>query len=254
MSLLERVHNGASKRPPRLAIFGTNGIGKSTLAANAPKPIFIPTEDGLSEINCASLPVARTYAELRDAIAALYSDPHDYQTAVLDTADWAELLICDAMCKQFSVSGVEQIGGGFGKWMNESLTWWREILTGLDALRNQRNMAVIVLAHSKTEEFKDPHGPSYDRYAMKVNKQSGALITEWADAVLFATFKYRIAKEGKGIKERNVATPIKSSSGDIERVLVTGVGPTCIAKNHYAMPHEMPLSWEAVQAAITGGK
>ena len=49
MSLLERIHTGRRHSPPRFLIYGTEGIGKSTTASQAPKPIFIPTEDGASE-------------------------------------------------------------------------------------------------------------------------------------------------------------------------------------------------------------
>ena len=34
--------------PPRVVIHGAQKIGKSTFAANAFKPIFLPLEDGLS--------------------------------------------------------------------------------------------------------------------------------------------------------------------------------------------------------------
>ncbi|MDR0869400.1 MAG: ATP-binding protein [Planctomycetaceae bacterium] len=47
MSLLQTIQTGKAQAPPRLLIYGTEGIGKSTFGASAPKPIFIPTEDGL---------------------------------------------------------------------------------------------------------------------------------------------------------------------------------------------------------------
>ena len=47
---LTNVHTGRRQRPPRLFIYGIEGIGKSSLAASAPNPIFLPTEDGLDEI------------------------------------------------------------------------------------------------------------------------------------------------------------------------------------------------------------
>ncbi len=61
MNLMESIHTGRHHSPPRLLIYGTEGIGKSTTAAGAPKPIFIPTEDGLDQIDCASFPLAGTW-------------------------------------------------------------------------------------------------------------------------------------------------------------------------------------------------
>lgn len=68
MSLLEQIQSGKSSSPPRLLIYGTEGIGKSTIAANAPNPIFIQTEDGLGEIDCHKFPLA---TKLEEVFAAL---------------------------------------------------------------------------------------------------------------------------------------------------------------------------------------
>ena len=61
MSLLQSIHSGKCSKPPRLLIYGSEGIGKSTLGASAPKPIFVPTEDGLDQIVCDSFPLAKTF-------------------------------------------------------------------------------------------------------------------------------------------------------------------------------------------------
>ena len=90
MSILETIETGKSNLPPRLFIYGIEGIGKSTLAKHAPAPIFMPTEDGLREIDCAAFPVAKTVDDIENYIRALLTEQHDYKTAVIDTADWLE--------------------------------------------------------------------------------------------------------------------------------------------------------------------
>lgn len=57
MSILANITTGRDNRPPRLMIYGQEGVGKSTFGANAPAPIFIQTEDGLGEIDCAKFPL-----------------------------------------------------------------------------------------------------------------------------------------------------------------------------------------------------
>ena len=44
MSLLENIQSGRESRPPRLMVYGSEGVGKSTFGASAPNPIFIQTE------------------------------------------------------------------------------------------------------------------------------------------------------------------------------------------------------------------
>jgi len=178
MSLMNQIHTGRRIMPPRILMYGTEGIGKSTTASQAPKPIFIPTEDGLDQIDCAS-----------------YSEEHDYQSVVIDSLDWLERLIWDDVCREYGVKSIEKADGGYAKGYTHALTQWREVLNGLDALRNERGMAVILLAHAKVEKFEDPESVAYDRYSPRLHKHAAALVTEWCDGVLFATRKFRTESE-----------------------------------------------------------
>jgi hypothetical protein len=166
MSLLQRIHTGRRHSPPRLLMYGTEGIGKSTTAAEAPNPIFIPTEDGLDQIDCASFPLAGKFADVESALQALLREQHDFETVVLDSADWLERLIWDVLCEQYGVSSIEKVDGGYAKGYTHALTYWRKTLNDLNALRNERGMCVILLAHAKVEKFEDPEHSAYDRYRL----------------------------------------------------------------------------------------
>ncbi len=156
MSLLNKIKTGKHPKPPRILEYGTEGIGKSTLASESPEPIFIPTEDGLGQIDCASFPLAKTFQDVIDALAALYSEPHDYQSVVIDSIEWLERLVWDATSERFGVKNIEKVDGGYSKGYTHCLNEWRQIIDGLDALRNERGMIVILIAHSKVEKFDDP--------------------------------------------------------------------------------------------------
>ena len=136
MSLLQQIRSGPRHSPPRMLIYGTEGIGKSTTASQAPRPIFIPTEDGLDQIDCNSFPLARRFDEVVAAISALYSEQHDYESVVVDSLDWLERLIWDDVCREYGVKSIEKADGGYAKGYTHALTQWREVLNGLDALRN----------------------------------------------------------------------------------------------------------------------
>jgi hypothetical protein len=236
--------------PPRLVLYGTEGIGKSTFGAGAPAPIFIPTEDGLGEIDCHKFPLARSLAEVTADLADLYREAHDYQTVVVDSLDWLERLIWDEVCREYGVKSIEKADGGYAKGYMHALTPWREILTGLDALRSERGMVVILIAHAKVEKFEDPESAAYDRYSPRLHKHATALVTEWADAVLFATRRFRTQTEESGFnRTRTIAAPLGADGG--ERIIRTAGSPACIAKNRYGLPAELPLSWNALVAAMS---
>ena len=249
MSVIEHIRTGKRSSPPRILLYGTEGIGKSTFAAQAPNPIFIPTEDGLSEIDCASFPFAKKYTDVEAYLSALAAEQHDYQTVVIDSLDWLEQLIWDDLCQIAHVSTIEKVDGGYGKGYTAALGYWRQIVDAIEALRTQRHMAVILIAHARVERFEDPESSSYDRYTPRLHKLATALITEWSDAVLFATRKFRTESEEVGFgRERTIAVGLGADGG--ERVIRTIGGPSCIAKNRYNLPYELPLSWDAFVSVL----
>lgn len=251
MGLLERIERGRNAAPPRLMLYGTEGIGKSTLASRAPNPIFIQTEDGLNEIDCHKFPLSRSFAEVQAALVELHGQEHDYQSVVVDSLDWLERLIWDAVCQDYGAKSIEKVDGGYGKGYVYALTPWRQFIDHLSALHRDRSMAVILIAHAKVEKFEDPESSPYDRYSPRLHKHAAALVTEWCDAVLFASRKFRTQTEETGFgRKRTIAHPVGKDGG--ERVLRTIGGPSCVAKNRYNLDGELPLDWNSLLAGISG--
>ena len=250
MGVLQQIQTGKQSLPPRLLVYGTEGVGKSTLAAGAPKPIFIQTEDGLSEIACSRFPLAKSVDEVLAALAGLVTEEHGFNTVVIDSLDWLERLIWDAVCREYGVESIEKADGGYQRGYVHALSYWRRVIDGLDLLRS-RGMISILIAHAKVEKFEDPEAAPYDRYSPRLHKHAGALITEWSDAVLFATRKIRTESQDTGFdRTRTIAVGLGKDGGD--RVLRTVGGPSCVAKNRYSLPAELPLSWPALLAGLMG--
>jgi hypothetical protein len=252
MGMMQTIQRGKKPVPPRILLFGQEGVGKSSLASQAPKAIFIPTEDGLGQIDCHQFPLAQSFDDVMAALSALYSEKHDYQTVVVDSADWLERLVWDRTCQEFGARCIEKVDGGYGKGYTHALTHWRKFLEGLIALHTQREMMVILVAHAKVERFEDPESTAYDRYSPRLHKHACALLTEWVDAVLFATRRIRVETEEAGFnRERGVAHAVGKDGG--ERILRTVGGPACVAKNRFNLPAELPLDWQTLFNGIVNG-
>ena len=237
MSLLQQITTGKAAQPPRIMIYGSEGIGKSTFAANAPKTVFIQTEDGLGEIDCAKFPLVGTFDDMVAQLKAIRDEQHEYQTLAIDSLDWLERIIWDRVCADYGVKCIEKADGGYGKGYTHALTYWRQVISLLNEIRERRKMAVILVAHAKVERFEDPEHPAYDRYTPRLHKAACSLVCEWVDAVLFATRRMRVDSDtGK-------AAPVGADGG--ERILRSFGSPACIAKNRYRLPPEMELSWAA---------
>ncbi len=243
MTLMEHIQRGKVAAPRRVMLYGTPGIGKSQFAAHSDRPIFIQTEDGLGQIDCEKFPPAQSFDDVIRALSELYTAEHNYRTVVVDTLDWLERLIWAEVCRRKMVESIEDIG--YQKGYTFALNHWRDVLTGLDALRRDRDMAVLLVAHCKIEKFDDPANESYDRYSPRLHKLASAVVTEWCDEVLFATYKVYTRQSDEGFNRKKTR-----GLGDGERVIYTTERPAHVAKNRLNLPDEMPLDFRAYAQCV----
>jgi hypothetical protein len=238
MKLLEQVTTGRSPAPRRVMLYGTPAIGKSTWASMSDKPIFIQTEDGLGDIDCAKFPLATTFDQAMKALSELYSEKHTFRTVVVDSLDWLERMIWAEVCRKRNVESIEDIG--YAKGYVFALTEWREFLDGLTALRSEKGMTAIFIAHARIERFENPETESYDRYVPRLHRFAAAVIQEWCDEVLFATYKVFTKQTDEGFDRKRT-----QALGTGERVIRTVERPAHVAKNRLDLPDELPLDWNA---------
>ena len=231
--------------PPRVVLYGPHGIGKTTFGACAPAPIIMPLEDGIAKLDVPHFPVLKTWAEVMEALGALYTEAHEYASVTIDSLDWLEPIVWAETCVRNKWENVET--PGYGRGFLFALDVWREFFAGLSALREQKNMCVILLAHQEIKAFNDPNTDPYDRYQLKLQPRAAALVEEWADCVLFANFRVYTAKADAGFNKK-----VTRGVGSGERVIYTEERPGFRAKNRYSLPPEISLSWSAFAQALAG--
>lgn len=242
ISLASIAKTTRNSLPPRVVIHGQQKIGKSTFAAGAYNPIFLPLEDGLQGIETNSFPLLTSYAQVEEALLSLHDDRHDFGTVVVDSTDWLEPLIWEHTCRKNGWASIE--APGYGRGYIEANAVWRQFLDTLNRLRTERGMAVVLIAHSAVKRFEAPDSEAFDRYELKMQKGALGLIVEWADAILFAQEETRIKKEQLG---QNIRTRGESTG---RRVMQCNAKPSFIAGNRYALPDVLPLSWQALVDAM----
>jgi hypothetical protein len=240
---LASLRSSTSPTPPRLLIYGVAGIGKTLFATSAPRPVVLQTEDGLGTISAPTFGVLRSFDEVLQAIGSLYDEAHEFQTVVLDSLDWLEPLIWQHTAQLHSQPNIEAFG--YGKGYLAALDAWRSILDGLNALRDERGMAVILLAHAEIKRFDSPETEPYDRYQPKLHARASALVQEHVDAVLFANYRVSTLKSDVGFNKKVVRGV---TGGD--RLLHTVERPAFLAKNRFGLPETLSLSWPELAAGI----
>src|SRR5262245_48674362 len=232
---LASIHKVSALLPPRILIHGQEGVGKTTLASKFPSPIFLQTEDGSpGGLQFDSFGLIENFADLRSVIGALASEPHRFRTVVLDSIDAAEELIWRDVCRLEGWSSIESPGFGKGYVVTDS--WWLDILKGLDYLRRQHGMIVVLLAHSAIETINDPRVASYTSYQLRVHKRARGLIQDTMDAIGFLAPDLHVQSEEIGFgKKRNRA------DGGSQRWLHFEGRPSFVAKNRYGLPAKIPV-------------
>lgn len=247
MSLLDTITAGKSDLPPRIMLYGYEGVGKSTWAANAENPIFVQTEDGIRRISVPKFPLAKSYEDVMNYLYTLATEEHNFKTVVVDSLSMLEELIWKDVCKQFKVDNIEKADGGFAKGYKHALNRWHDFLELLNNINTKRNMTIILLAHVGTQEVKDPENQSFDRTAPRLHKLAEGVVSQWCDAVLFAhkEIVVRQLEEGFG-STRGVAL----DKGDDIRVIRTIGSAAVIAKNRYNLPKQLPLDYSVLMEEI----
>lgn len=246
-----------SPKKPRIAIYGPPGIGKTTFAANSEDPVFVLTEDGLGDLEVAALPqdesgnprASKSFEEVLSCLEALGTQDHEYKTVIIDSLDALEPLVWAATCKRNGdVPSIEKVGGGYGKGYIEANTEWKMLLDYLTALRDEKGITVVLIAHSAFTHVDDPEHPAYDTNTLKLHKRASGLVTEWCDIVGFASYRVVVRVDDKGKRAR----ALEKTQEHVLRIVGS---PAVTAKNRYHMPDSVPLVWESFAEHLPkGGK
>lgn len=229
-------------KPPRMVIYGEHKIGKSTFASGFPNPIFIQTEDGLESLGVEAFEKCTNIVDVFKCLHYLVENDHQYKTLGLDSLDWTEKLIFEAICENEHVKHIGEIayGGGY----KLAINYWRQLITLLDTLNSKKKMYIVLLAHSKVTKFEDPERENYDKYSLDLHDKAAKLIYEYVDIIGFATFKVATIEKKEGF-----GTTIKAKSTG-ERVLNLAPRAAFEAGNRYSLPECLPLSFQSLQEEL----
>lgn len=233
-----QIIEGIRARAQRVIIYGPEGIGKSSFAAQFPEPLFIDTEGSTDNMPVRRLKKPTSYTMLKNELASVKANPTCCKTLIIDTIDWAESLIVDDVCAQHGKNGIEDFGYGNGyTYVREEMGRFLNLLQDLIEV----GINIVLTAHAQMRKFEQPDEMgAYDRYELKLGKktssQTAPLVKEWADMVLFANYKTVVM---------TTDTKKKKATGG-QRVIYTQHHPAWDAKNRHGLPEEIPLDYGAI--------
>lgn len=233
------ITSGVIKRAQKVVIYGSEGIGKTTLASKFPNPIFIDTEGGSAQLDVARLPQPTSWQMLLQEVDYISANPL-CETLVIDTADWAEKLCMQQICAKHQVEGIEGVGYGKGyTYLEEEFGRFLNRLSDLI----DRGINVVITAHSFIRKFEQPDEMgAYDRWELKLQKKTAPLLKEWADMLLFCNYETIVVNvDNQGARKG------KNKAQGGKRVMYTSHTPTWDAKNRHGLPPKLDMDYSKIE-------
>jgi hypothetical protein len=235
MTLMDSLIRTTHLSPPKIIVYAQPGTGKTTFAASA-GAILIDCENGAGAVpGLARTPYLQTWPEMRQWLVELASNPPEGVSAVaIDTIDWMVQRIVEHVVVDLDGKSPKDVtntlgtahGGYFKAREIVQNIVYRDLLPMLNTLSNS-GVAIILLAHAANIKMTTPEGFDVRLAAPDLPAWIAPPFIEWADAVLYAV-----------------------RDGD-RRVLLTQGTNVVLAKNRYSLPPEVPLTWNALVAAMS---
>lgn len=228
-----RIISGKIAKAQKVIIYGSEGIGKSTLAAQFPKPIFIDIEESTNNMQVSRLEKPTSWQMLLNQIDWIKSKNSLFKTVIIDTADWAEVLCKEKVMSDNKWTNIDSANYGV-KYVALS-TEWGKFLNKLSELTGV-GINVVLTAHATMKKFELPEEMgAYDRWELKLEKRSAAITKEWADLILFCNYKTIVIQDGK-----------KSKAQGQKRIMYTTHNAVWDAKNRHNLADELEMKFDSI--------
>ena len=108
------ITRGPVKTAKKIGIYGPEGVGKSSYAANFPGAVFIDTEGSTKHMDVARFDPPVELGDVINDLNYVLANPKQFGTVVIDTVDWLEKLIFQAVCTEKKINNIEDLGYGKG--------------------------------------------------------------------------------------------------------------------------------------------
>ena len=259
--LLAKISTTGRNLRPRMILFGGEGEGKTALACQSPSPIVAMSqgETGLETLidrgqlsEVPHFPEIKSWEGLLSAIEELTTQDHKFQTFVMDSINGFEDLLYRYVCDR-DFNG-DRSHRGFLNYMqgySASTPYWEDMLHRLDRLREEKNMAIIGIAHAKVATYKSPTTQDYDRIVPAMHQKQWGVTHKWSDMILLLDRVTVVNEDGNKAK----------ALGGTQRISRAARCATWDAKNRHGLPDEFPLSnnsaaesWKIITDLLKKGK
>ncbi len=230
------ITKGRAKAPILAAIYGVEGVGKTTLAASLPGALLFDIEGGAKHYDIARVDGITSWMELLAALRDICNSPDElhgqgYHTLVFDSLDAAEQLLLIPHTLQMHGRPNGSLGDfDWGRGYEFEANDFKVFLSACDALL-RCGFNVVFLVHSQQRDVNPPDNEPYSHYELKLSKRLCALVKEKVDMLLFATYETYVKREG-GTNKGQTA----------KRILICNHTAYADAKNRFGLKDKVDMN------------
>jgi hypothetical protein len=253
MSILAHVTSSTARTGIRVVIAGVEGIGKTTLACNAPRALLVPLEQGFSGVQVQKVPMLEHFDHvlmlLDEITASVQAQQFIYQSLIFDSATALERMIhqavlaTDPIYQKGNKKGLimDNALGGYGKAYNLANDRYDEFLKKCDVLV-ELGINIVMTCHVFSSKIKDPTVGEYASWDLRLHSPKNdktygkrEMTTQWADVVGFLHEPLFVT----GADDKTgMARAISQNKG---RVLAINRAPSYVAKNRFGVVNDIAL-------------
>lgn len=229
------INQGIKKDMPiRCVIYGTEGIGKTTLASHMPDPLMLDLERGSNQLDVRRVTDIKDWPQLLAAVKEIAATSGVCKTLVIDSLDRAEAMCTDHTCKQYGKKSVEDFS--YGKGYVLVADNFAALLDALDSVIGS-GVHVVLIAHAAVKKHEQPDEMgAYDRWVLRLSRQVAPIVKEWADLLLFCNYLTHVVSTDNG----------KHKVQGGKRVMYTSHNACWDAKNRYGLPETLDLNYKNI--------
>lgn len=217
-----------------VTLCGEGGMGKTSLAAAFPSPVFIRVEDGMESLGAnapMAFPIADSSQSVIDQLNMLGAEEHGFATVVIDSVTKLNVMIEEEIVASDPKrpKSINQANGGYGAGLAAAAERHRQIKAVCDNLVRWKDMNVVFIAHADSETVELPDQDPYTRYTLRMGKRA---VTHYSDDVDIVGFiKLRTFTRGDGERKKAVS--------DGTRIITCYPNAAHVSKNRYGIDTDL---------------
>ena len=211
-------------------ISGEQGVGKTSFAAEWPKPVILDIEGGLRSIADKKVPAFQcpTVKFVEEAMKQLYTGKHEFETMIVDSMTALEAITVQEMLKKENSKSLAHLGGGYGAGYRMLETRVEKYFEAFNAIRTKCKMHIVLISQSEIETFTPEDSEPFDRLTVRIDKRCKRFLLDKPDLVGFIRQQKTVQKTSgshiaKGTEQRELLCHKSPSATSKNRIGINNV-------------------------------